>query len=71
MNRERCRAGVWSLMGQARQHEICAENLALAAQMFTERGDGQAATLAIRTCHLHRIWALQAKAQAQALLMVD
>ena len=57
-------------MAQARQHEICAANLAVTAQTFTQLGDGQAATLAIRTCHLHRIWALQAKAQAQALLIV-
>ena len=69
MKREQCRAGARSLMSKAKRHETCAETLAATAQMFVQHGNRHAATQTVRACHLHRVWALQAKAQAQALLM--
>lgn len=55
------------LLQQAEKHDEAADALAGAAQRFTREGYGPGASLSVKGCHAHRVWALMARTRAHAL----
>ncbi|HYF54370.1 MAG TPA: hypothetical protein VEA41_08940, partial [Salinarimonas sp.] len=56
-----------TLTDQMRRHERAADALAGAVDRFRRGGDDAAASLSLKACHAHRVWALMARARADAL----
>jgi hypothetical protein len=58
---------VSELIKRAQQHDRAADALSQAATRFHRQGEGATASLALKSCYLHRIKAIEVRAQAGTL----